>query len=382
MKFTPVGGVTIEVGEDREAETPMLRISVRDTGIGMTEEVLGRLFRPFTQADGSTTRTYGGTGLGLSISQKLARMQGGSITVSSVPGLGSQFVLRLPLHISLPEKPPAAPEAVVAAAEWHGSGYRVLVVDDDPTIRWLTTRKLQKLGLGVDQAVDGAAGLEKVLGQHFDLVLTDCHMPNMDGVALTKAMRSAADLAVRCMPVLGVTADITEAQRKRCAEAGMTCLAIKPLGLETLAKLMRSHLPGDTGASPEHAEPGAAAPPLTFNQQAYFSVFSPGDPEGMAWLSGYLEGTQTNCAELARLMALAPDAPGRPEALRSVAHRVAGTSFDTGAIRLAQAARALENAPPDSSLDAHLNAVIAAFSSTRTAITAFLKTQEQMQKAG
>jgi hypothetical protein len=81
-------------------------------------------------------------------------------------------------------------------------------------------------------------------------------------------------------------------------------------------------------------------------------------------------------------MALAPDAPGRPEALRSVAHRVAGTSFDTGAIRLAQAARALENAPPDSSLDARFNAVIAAFSSTRTAITAFLKTQEQMQKAG
>jgi hypothetical protein len=134
--------------------------------------------------------------------------------------------------------------------------------------------------------------------------------------------------------------------------------------------------------SAEEPEPSDGTTPLTFDRRAYLSVFGPGDPEGAAWLSGYVEGTQANCAELARLVALPPDAPGRAEGLRSVAHRIAGTSFDSGAVRLGEAARALENTPPDQPLNAHLNAVIAAFSSTRTAITAFLKTQEQMQKAG
>jgi signal transduction histidine kinase/DNA-binding NarL/FixJ family response regulator len=379
MKFTPVGGVTIEIGqesrvpEDGEAASPMLRFSVRDTGIGMTEDVISRLFRPFTQADGSTTRTYGGTGLGLSISQKLARMQGGSITVNSVPGLGSQFVLRLPLCAAAPAAPVAAPEATAPVAPWHGSARRVLVVDDDPTIRWLTTRKLQKLGLGVEQAVDGAIGLEKVLAEPFDLVLTDCHMPNMDGVALTKAMRASADPAVRNMPIIGLTADVTEAQRVRCAEAGMTHLAIKPLSIEALAMLMQAHLPADeTAAKP--AKPSRSQAPSTsvFDPQAYLSAFSPGEPEGVAWLSGYLKGTQANCAELARLVALAPDAPGRADSLRSVAHRVAGTSFDTGALRLGHAARALEHARPDEPLDPLLEAVITAFSTTRVAIGNFL----------
>jgi len=374
MKFTSVGGITVEIGQDREAASPMLRFAVRDTGIGMSREVLGRLFRPFTQADGSTTRTYGGTGLGLSISQKLAHMQGGSITVSSVPGRGSEFLLRLPLRISIPEAPSAVPEAAEATSQWQGSGCRVLVVDDDPTIRWLTTRKLQKLGLGVEQAVDGAAGLEKVLSQRFDLVLTDCHMPNMDGVALTKAMRAADDPAVRNIPVIGLTADVTEAQRVRCAEAGMTHLAIKPLAMDALTKLLRYHLPA-TGAAPlpEQAGPPQAPTPLVFNEQTYLSVFSPGEPEGVAWLTGYLEGAQAACAELTRLAATAPGAPSRAEALRCIAHRLAGTSFSSGALLLGHAARALETAPDDEALDPHLQAIDAALRHTTVAISAFLK---------
>jgi len=373
MKFTPVGGVTVNIAQDREAASPMLRFSVIDTGIGMTGEVLGRLFRPFTQADGSTTRNYGGTGLGLSISQKLAHLHGGSITVSSVPGEGSQFVLRLPLCTSVTVTASAVPEAAEAASQWHGSGSRVLVVDDDPTIRWLSTRKMQKLGLGVEQAVDGAAGLEKVLSQRFDLVLTDCHMPNMDGVALTQAIRAAADPAVRNMPVIGLTADVTEAQRVRCAEAGMSYLAIKPLGIDALAKLLRSHLPAAGAAgSPAQVAPAQAATKPLFDERAYLSIFSRGEPEGAAWLTGYLEGARANCAELARLVALAPCAPGRAEAVRSAAHRLAGTSLESGAILLGHAARALQNAGPDEALDVHMKAIDSAFMRTGVAIEGFL----------
>jgi PAS domain S-box-containing protein len=243
LKFTSAGGVTVEIRRDHTASSATLLLAVRDTGIGMSEEVLGRLFRPFQQGDGSTTRTYGGTGLGLSISQKLAQLQGGSISVNSVVNAGSEFVLRLPLRACMAEIPASSPiPAAAPDGEWIGSGCRVLVVEDDPSIRFITLRKLKKLGLGCDQAVDGVAGLSKLMSERFDLVLTDCHMPNMDGVELTRAVRQLADPALRNLPVLGLTADVTEAMRVRCAEAGMTHLAIKPLALEALSELLRGHL--------------------------------------------------------------------------------------------------------------------------------------------
>jgi CheY-like chemotaxis protein len=196
-------------------------------------------------------------------------------------------------------------------------------------------------------------------------------------VALTKAMRAAADAAVRRIPVLGLTADVTEAQRVRCAEAGMTHLAIKPLTIYSLATLMRSHLPAAVAAAPPaEARPVQAPTGLPFNDQAYLSVFRPGEPDGAAWLTGYLQGAQAACAELTRLAALAPESPGRADTLRSVAHRLAGTSFDSGAMLLGHAARALENARHDEGLDAHLQAVLASLRTTQLAIGAFLQTNE------
>jgi signal transduction histidine kinase/CheY-like chemotaxis protein len=246
MKFTEEGTISVTAdivpaASDAGAEggEDLLRIAISDTGIGMDDLVVARLFQPFVQADGSTTRRYGGTGLGLCISQQLARLHGGSLSVSSTPGVGSTFTLDLPCR---PCAPPAEPAAAVQAAPAPTGrpceGARALLVDDDQTNRWLMRRQLQQLGFVVDIAEDGQAGLEAAQSASYDLVVTDLHMPGMDGVALTRAIRAADDAVLRVVPVIGLTADTTAVQRERCEQAGMTALAIKPLTGGPLAALV------------------------------------------------------------------------------------------------------------------------------------------------
>jgi light-regulated signal transduction histidine kinase (bacteriophytochrome)/CheY-like chemotaxis protein len=248
VKFTNAGHVALHVDQDADRSQPALVLHVRDTGIGMSAEVLARLFQPFTQADGSTTRHYGGTGLGLCISRQLAQLLGGDIAVRSQVGAGSEFTVRLPLvaepaapgEIPTPEPPPPPAPSASASALVR----RVLIVDDDKTLRWLTKRQLQKLGFLVDAAEDGEDGFRQLRAGRHDLLLTDCHMPQMDGVALTQAVRADPDPELRAIPIVGLTADVTEEQRIRCFDAGMNDLAIKPLRVEQLAQLLHKHLDG------------------------------------------------------------------------------------------------------------------------------------------
>jgi len=371
LKFTATGEVMFVVGLNREAALPMLRFAVRDSGIGMTADVLERLFQPFTQADGSTTRNYGGTGLGLSISKKLAALLGGDIIATSTSGKGSEFVLHLPLI-----RAELVPEAVddTPRSPWLGRNCRVLVVDDDPTIRWLTQRQLEKLGVPVDHAPDGAAGLEKLVSGRYDLILTDCHMPNMDGVALTRAVRALPDVAVSPMPVVGLTADVTEAQRLRCVDAGMTDLAIKPLTVDSLSQLLVRHLPTLAHAIAPLAEAAAVKlQSVAFDEQLYLAVFEPGDPEGVAWLHEYLDVARRDYQTLAGLAGVAIDAAG--STIAQVAHRLAGASFSAGAMLMGEAARAVEGAALAKDPIALPNALVALAAThqmAEAAIVAFL----------
>jgi len=259
IKFTSAGEIGLAVCLEDGAAGPVLAVSVRDSGIGIDESAIGTLFQPFVQADGSTSRRFGGTGLGLSISSKLAALLEGGITATSRPGdgPGSGSVFRLWMRLQPCAAPLCkdpllkAPLFKEAAANAAGSAFvpaaqaqtrgRALVVDDDATTRWLTQRQLAKLGLDVDVASDGKAGLQKLLASPYDVLLTDCHMPTMDGVALTKAVRGAAEERLRHLPVIGLTADVTEAQRDLCTGAGMTALAIKPLTIQRLSALLEQH---------------------------------------------------------------------------------------------------------------------------------------------
>jgi signal transduction histidine kinase/CheY-like chemotaxis protein/HPt (histidine-containing phosphotransfer) domain-containing protein len=342
IKFTIAGDIAVRVTGDGDVDSPHLLFEVQDSGIGMSEDVLARLFNPFTQADASTTRNFGGTGLGLSISRRLAGLMEGDLSVASRLGEGSTFTLRLPMRAC---EPPAAIEAAPSPdALPLPPGRRVLVVDDDPTIRWLSQRQLETLGCVVQVASDGIDAIAALDAGHFDLVLTDCHMPRMDGVALTCAIRAAADPARRALPIIGLTADVTEAQRDACTAAGMSVLAIKPLTRERLSQLLAAHLPSGA-AQPGVMRPAAAAAPalraVAFDDQIYLEIFERGDAAGADWVLESLAALRADVAELGHLVEIHPP---DFDAIATLAHRLAGSSFSLGAMLMGDAARALERA--------------------------------------
>ena len=345
VKFTPAGAILLTV--ERVSEPPdRLRFSVQDSGIGMTPDVVARLFAPFMQPDGSTTRNFGGTGLGLCICQRLAGLLNGSLVAESWLHQGSRFTLTVPLHEAAPalDRPVPMPAPVDAC----GRG-RALVADDDATNRWLTQRQLTMLGWTVDVAEDGLAARAMLERRRYDLLLTDCHMPRMDGVSLARAVRADADSERRCLPILGLTADATPAQRERCLAAGMGEIVVKPVSRDQLSRLLARlvPLPPVQASSPAQAEALPPGAPLVFDETCLRDLFSPGDLEVRVWLADYLHSAAENEADIAALLAspdLAPIDPASIDraAIAAAAHRLAGASLTIGATRLGAEAKRLE----------------------------------------
>lgn len=191
-KFTDHGTITLSA---RRTGHEML-FAVRDTGIGMTEEQLGRLFEAFAQAEAATAAKYGGTGLGLAISKKFCEMMGGSVAVTSAPGQGTTFTVRLPVT------PTAAPAEAAIAAE-ATDGPTVLVIDDDASARDLLQKMLAREGFRVLTAADGKAGLALARSSRPAAITLDVMMPGMDGWAVLTALKS--DPVLSEIPVVMVT---------------------------------------------------------------------------------------------------------------------------------------------------------------------------------
>ena len=265
IKFTEQGYVEVRaelVGRADGVEKVCL--SVKDTGIGMTPEVQARVFQPFEQGGIDTERLYGGTGLGLAISRRLAQMMGSDIVVESTPGIGTTMSVTLELAVtgaqpiqrlaSASLQPlwqqadqqaaPAPPSALVAAAA-GAAGPWVLAVDDNPTNRLLIARQLAALGMQVQTAAHGQEALYMWRASKFALVITDCNMPEMDGYALTRAIRhaEAGQSRVRT-PVLGWTANALPSTLTDCHAAGMDDVLTKPAELAQLRALLVQWLPG------------------------------------------------------------------------------------------------------------------------------------------
>jgi CheY-like chemotaxis protein len=198
IKFTDRGTVTLIVegsllsARGAEEETTFT-ISVRDTGTGIAADQLPLLFREFTQLDSSLLKKHGGTGLGLAISHQLAELMGGSLTVESEPGRGSVFLLRLPLRL-VRKAPGAGVDSPVepAAADLAALSRHVLLAEDNPINRRISVCMLEKLGCRVDVAANGLEAVEKAVHVTYDLILMDCGMPEMDGLAATRKIRSGS----------------------------------------------------------------------------------------------------------------------------------------------------------------------------------------------
>jgi CheY-like chemotaxis protein len=208
-------------------------MEVIDQGVGMTQAQLANLFKPFSQADTSTTRLFGGTGLGLAICQHLCDRLGGYIGVSSEPDIGSTFI------VDLPYQPFEAPTTITPISDQSSNsvdftGLRVLVVEDHALNRQLLQALLQKVGVHTELAVHGQDAIERLNAdpQAYDLVLMDIQMPVMDGIAATQALR--ADDRFAQLPIIAVTANALSDEHDICIKAGMQAYLVKPIDRASL----------------------------------------------------------------------------------------------------------------------------------------------------
>lgn len=269
VKFTARGEVALRVSLEQETpEAATLRFTVTDTGIGIPAECKDRIFSPFEQADGSTTRKYGGTGLGLAISRKLATLMGGECGVDSEDGQGSRFwftavfgkthgFLRNGQALSGSAgavDPVSQPEPQAGAwAPGPAMGgippvsmrpWRVLVADDSPVNRKLLLAILERLGFAADTVGDGRACLRALGERRYHLVLMDCLMPEMDGYETTRLIRAGkAGACDPTIPVIALTASAVAGDQEKFALAGMDDHLTKPVDIESLGQMLESRLP-------------------------------------------------------------------------------------------------------------------------------------------
>ena len=468
IKFTSEGEVSISVRTAAEDEASvMLLFEVRDTGIGLDDEQLGRLFQPFVQADSSTTRRFGGTGLGLSISKRLVELMGGEISVASSPQKGSTFAFTIRLA-RRPAKPmavrrplqgqrllvvddsamvrdlvcryavEAGAETGVAAnaveamkelqhAQAAGAPYQaaildirlpdqdgwalarsirkdealapirlvlltafdepehrrdalaqgfsayltkpirrslllsalvpaldkeirakaeeleapapdalILVAEDNPTNRAVIAKQLKKLGYRHEIFPDGRTALDAYDPDRHALVLTDCHMPVMDGFVLTQALRAAEAATSRHVPIVALTANALQGEAEKCLAAGMDDYIAKPAALAQLSSVLRKWTLG-AAAAPVVAAQASEELPI-FDREILDELFEDSTEERQKLIDLFAHSVEQNLVDLAVAL------EGNTAAAKELAHSIKGAARSSGAARVARAAETLEAA--------------------------------------
>ena len=232
LKFTLHGGVDLQVRVlQQRAQGQQLRLQVTDTGVGISRERQRAVFAAFTQADASTTRRFGGSGLGLSICRELAASMGGQLHLCSTPGVGTTVWLDLYLPAC---EAPSVEHRDDAAGVHELPPVRVLVAEDHPTNLQLLVRQLRDLGLQVHAAANGEQAWQAWQTQRFALVITDCHMPGMDGFALARAIRADPRADAARVPIIALTASVLDSTRQACLDAGIDHFIAKPVDRHAL----------------------------------------------------------------------------------------------------------------------------------------------------
>ena len=279
VKFTDQGTVDVSLTfKGAAADQIELDFSVRDTGIGIPPEIRKKLFRPFVQADGSTSRRHGGTGLGLAICKQLVERMGGEIECQSAPGEGSLFRFTAKLGVRQTEdlsRPaenmppqqraalPAAQPPAAAVSRQGGGGYRpgrprILVAEDNLVNQKVAVRMLQRLGCEAEVVVNGREALAALESVSFDLILMDCQMPEMDGYQAAAEIRRRESGPGR-LPIIALTAHAIQGSREKCLEAGMDDYLSKPINPRTLSEMLRRWGLSTTELKSEKVEAGDAA---------------------------------------------------------------------------------------------------------------------------
>ena len=370
IKFTEQGSITAAIDCENYdpsqgamgADTVVLRVT--DTGIGISEEAQTRLFQPFSQAEADTTRKFGGTGLGLAISRRIADLMGGSIEMTSQPGAGTTMrfivkLLRAPEdelpEIGMPGKRVAGftPRQLPSVQEAEAERSLILLVDDHATNRQVIQRQLALAGYASEVAEDGLMGLQQWRTGRYALLLSDVHMPHMDGHAMTRAIREeeAAKGLVRT-PVVALTAAVLKGEAERCLDAGMDDYLTKPVGIQALGLCLQRWLPYTAVArhdaemfaeanAPRNLADGAEHPvsPPVLHAATLQELSDGNDDEIRALLADYFHCTDIDIDAFPSLLAT-----DDRNALITQAHRIKGAARLVGAEAMADIAARLETA--------------------------------------
>ena len=346
VKFTQNGSVSLQAQlEPYSNDQMLLQCKVVDTGIGIPENRLDILFDPFTQADSSTTRTYGGTGLGLAISRQLAHLMGGTVGVESQPGQGTAFTVTIPFACCTAEEKALLHQEKQVEPSTDSCTARVLVVEDNTVNLQVACTILEKRGHTVVTATNGREALSMLRLMPIDIVLMDCQMPVMDGFEATRRIREGeAGQSNTMIPIIAMTAHAFIQDKERSLAAGMDAYLTKPVQVNTLLRTLalwygRSHgdrqpaQPVETPLTPAE-QPGQ---PLIFDHEELLSRLDNDRDLAECSINIYLEGVDEAVSELSQAV------KNRDiEAVTMQAHGLKGASLNSSAGIMAETARRLE----------------------------------------
>ncbi len=319
----------------------MLEFSVRDTGIGLSQEQIAKLFQAFVQADSSTTREFGGTGLGLSISKQLVALMGGDIDIHSNLGQGSTF--RFTARFAL--APEGAVPALAAAADAASlAGLSVLVTDDHDINREVVSELLASADVRATLATSGFEAIAAAQAQRFDAIFMDLRMPGMDGIEATRRIRELEAASAQRTPIIALTANVMAPDRERCLAAGMDEFVGKPIVVDELFAAL-ARVTGRAGTAPPLALAQAASPHRENDDADHDFDRARRRVSRMPELYEHLAQRFVHGEDLVdRLRAqLAPGAPPSEDAAVT-AHTLKGFAAQVGALRVSQLAAEIETA--------------------------------------
>jgi signal transduction histidine kinase/FixJ family two-component response regulator len=348
LKFTDAGSVVVHCRQGLQDDgTVMAEFEVRDTGIGMSMEAQGRLFRPFEQEDSSTSRRFGGTGLGLNISKQIVEAMGGTIAVRSARGKGSTFSFQLPFVPGVAEQiehryaiTPARIGDVL-----KGRKLKILYAEDNATTQFLVREVMEMWGHSVEVADNGDKAVAKARAESYDVILLDMQMPVMDGVEAARAIRGGNAHGAN-VPIIALTADAIPENHARYVLAGCDAVVTKPIEWSVLAREIKAVIAGPTGhAGALETEAGMPVPGTlpVFDRQRIDGLAEGLGPAVLAaLLARCLAGFEQYYTDVVENIAT-----GDLPKTRRAAHDLKSVCAQFGALKASEIARSIEAELPD-----------------------------------